>query len=215
MSFTAAQLTSAIKDMVDVDEPAFNANIPLFIRNAEERIFKTVQLNLFRKNNLGVTTIGNKYLATPTDYMAAFALSIRVNGDAEFLSQKDVSFAQSFWPDGAETGRPRYYAQYDNTALLLVPTPDAAYPVEIHYFYRPLSLNDVTPGTTTWLSVNAADALLYGSLSDAAIFLKAEDASLQRYEQRFIEAVARLKNLGEAMQTTDQYRYGLVRTRRT
>lgn len=215
MSFTLAQLTTAIKDTANVDEPTFDANIPLFIKNTEERIFKSVQLNLFRKNDAGNTTAGNKFLVLPLDFLSTFALSITVDGEQRFLEQKDVSFVQSVWPSPSETDVPRYYAQYDNVALILAPTPDNQYPAEIHYYYRPTSLVDVSPGETTWLSINATDAMLYGALTEAAIFLKSEDTTLQRYEQRFLEGLARLKNLGEALQTTDQFRYGLIRTQRT
>jgi hypothetical protein len=215
MSFTYSELTTAVKETLDVEETTFNDNLSVFVKNAEERIFKSVQLNVFRRNNTGNTSTGNKFLVTPPNFLSVFSLSVLVGGAHKFLDQKDVSFVQSMWPDPTETSVPRYYAQYDDTTFLLGPTPDAAYPAEIHYLYRPTSLVDVAAGTKTWLSDNAPDALLYGALTEGSIFLKAEEGLLARYDQRFVEALSRLKNLGEALQPMDQFRFGQLRAQRT
>ena len=141
MSFTYTQLKQAIKDYTQNDEATFINNLPLFIRTTEERILKSVQLTLFRKNSLGATTSSNQFLGVPSDYLSSFSLSLEgADGDKFFLLKKDPSFIQEYTPDATTTGSPIYYADYDLNNFLLTPTPDAAYDAELHYFYRPTSL---------------------------------------------------------------------------
>jgi hypothetical protein len=128
---------------------------------------------------------------------------------------KDVNFLQSFNPNNATTGEPRYYAQYDITHFILAPTPDAAYSVELHYFYRPASLTAGADSGTTWLSTNASVALLYGSLIEAYTFMKGEADLVQNYTQRFTEAMSRVKNFGESQEVTDAYRTGMILREKT
>ena len=125
MSFTYAQLKTAIQDYTENDETSFVNNLPLFIRMAEERILKGVQLNLFQKNQSGVMATGNEYLAAPTDFLAPFSLSIDVSGAKEFLLFKDLDFIQTYNPNSTTTGQPQYYAQFDVDNFIIAPTPDA------------------------------------------------------------------------------------------
>lgn len=212
MSFTYGQLKQAIQDFTEYTETSFVNNIPIFIRQAEERILKNVQLSLFRKNATANATTGNEYLASPLDFLAPFSLSYeKANGDKEFIEFKDPSFIQTFTPNDGTTGEPRYYAIFDVNNFILAPTPDANYVMELHYLYRPGSLTSQPDGGTTWLSENAPLAMLYGSLVEAYIYMKGEPDLLQLYESRFQEAVVGVKMLGEAKQTTDEYRSGKVR----
>ena len=211
MSFTYAELKQAIQDYAENDETSFVNNLPIFIRQAEERILKSVQLNLFRKNVSGTTTASNKYLAAPTDFLAPFSLSyIDGNDDHQFLLFKDVDYVQTFNPDSSTTGGPRFYAVFDVDNFILGPTPDSNYAVELHYFYRPASLTAGADSGTTWLSENAEVALLYGSLIEAYTYMKGEQDMQAIYQQRFAEAISGLKLFGEAKETTDEYRYGRV-----
>ncbi len=211
MSFTYAQLKQAIQDYTENDETSFVNNLPLFIRTAEERILKNVQLSLFRKNATASATISNPYLAVPGDYLAPFSLSLRGdNGDRFFLEFKDPSFLQSYTPDSTTIGAPRYYAVFDLDNFLLAPTPDAAYTAELHYFYRPASLTAGAEGGTTWLSENAEMAMLYAALIEAYIYMKGEQDVMAMYNSRFQEALVGIKMLGEAKETTDEYRKGKV-----
>ena len=215
MTMTYGELKQAIQDYTENDETTFVNNLPLFIRLAEERILKSVQLNLFQKNQAGTMTTGNQYLAAPSDFLAPFSLSIDVSGDAEFLLFKDLDFVQTYTPDPTTTGQPRYYAQFDVDNFILAPTPDANYTVDIHYLYRPASLTAGADSGTSWLSTNAEIALLYGSLVEAYTYMKGDMNLMQMYMQRYGEAVSRLKNLGEAQETIDEYRYGTLRTPRS
>jgi len=210
MSFTYDQLKTAIQDYTQNSETSFVTNLPVFIRIAEERIFKNVQLTLFRKNATGNTTASNQFLAAPTDFLAPFSLSFTTGGDKTFLDYKDVNFVQTYNPDPTDTGAPRYYALFDDSNFLLGPTPDAAYAVELHYFYRPVSLTAGAGSGTTWLSENAEIALLYGSLIEAYTYMKGEPDMMQEYEKRFAEGIVAMKNFGEAKEVTDAYRTGLV-----
>jgi hypothetical protein len=211
MSFTYAQLETAIQDYTENTETSFVSNLSTFITQAEERILKSVQLSLFRKNVSGSMANANRFLACPSDYLAPFSLSfVDASSDHVFLDFKDPDYVQSFNPDATTVGLPRYYAVYDVDNFILGPTPNAAYNVELHYFYRPASLTAGAAGGTTWLSENASIALLYGSLIEAYIFMKGEPDMMALYEKRFTEAISGMKMLGEAKEVTDEYRTGQV-----
>lgn len=215
MTMTYGELKTAIQDYTENDETSFVNNLPLFIRLAEERILKSVQLNLFQKNQGGTMTSSNQYLGAPSDFLAPFSLSIDVSGAKEFLLFKDLDFVQTYTPDPTTTGQPKYYAQFDVDNFILAPTPDANYTVDIHYLYRPASLTAGADSGTSWLSENAEITLLYASLVEAYIYMKGDPNLMQMYNQRLAEGIARLKNLGEAQETMDEYRYGPIRKPRT
>ena len=211
MSFTYDELKTAIQDYTQNTETSFVNNLPVFIRVAEERILKNVQLTLFRKNATANMTASNQYLAAPSDFLAPFSLSYTDgDGNKDFLEYKDVNFVQEYNPDATTTGAPRYYAYFDVSSFLIGPTPDSSYAVELHYFYRPASLTSGVGSGTTWLSTNAEVALLYGCLIEAYTYMKGEVDIMQEYEKRFAEAVISLKNFGEAKEVTDAYRTGLI-----
>ena len=211
MSFTYAQLKQAIQDYTENDETTFVANLPIFIRAAEERILKTVQLNLFRKNVSASFTASNQYLATPSDFLSPFSLSyVDDSSNKQFLLFKDVNFIQEFNPNSSTEGSPRFYAVFDVNNFVIGPTPDSAYSVELHYFYRPASLTSGSEDGTTWLSENASVSLLYGSLIEAYTFMKGENDLIQNYTQRFVEGINSLKLLGEAEETTQEYQVGRI-----
>ncbi len=211
MSFTYDQLKTAIQDYTENDETTFVNNLSLFIRQAEERILKSVQLSLFRKNATASTTQNNKYLACPSDFLAPFSLSLAgTDNDKIFIDFKDPSFLQSYTPDSTTTGSPKYYAVFDVDNFILAPTPNAAFTAEIHYFYRPNSLTAGAGSGTTWLSINAELSLLYGALVEAYIFMKGEQDMMAYYDKRFTESLSGLKMLGEAKEVTDEYRTGKV-----
>ena len=141
MSYTYTTLKQAIEDYTENDEATFIRNLPVFIRNTEERILKNVQLSLFQRNASGVMSSSNKYLTCPSDFLAPFSLAYTdADSNQVFLDFKDADFLQSFNPNPATTGSPRYYGQFDVDNFILSPTPDSGYTVELHYFYRPASL---------------------------------------------------------------------------
>lgn len=211
MAWTYATLVQAVKDWTQNDETTFNSQIDNFIRNAEERILYSVDLDVFRKNVSGTTTSGNKYLAVPSDFLSPFSLAVTVNGSTSFLLNKDVEYLQEYNPTGA-TGAPKYYALFDINNFILAPIPAGNYAVEMHYYYKPASI--IQTGTS-WLGDNAEQALFYACLFEAYTFMKGEQDLLNVYNQRYAEALTRLKNFGEGRENTDAYRDGLVRVRAT
>jgi hypothetical protein len=182
-----------------------------FITQAEQRIYNTVQLPALRKNVTGTTTSGNKYLAMPTNWLATFSLAvINANNEYTYLLNKDVNFIRQSYPDTDSDfyGTPAYYAVFDNTAFIMGPTPDASYAVELHYFYYPES---ITTAGTSWLGDNFSSTLLYGSLLEAYTYMKGEADVMAKYQQRYDDAMALLKQLGDGKDRQDAYRSGQVR----
>jgi hypothetical protein len=211
MSFTYLQLKTAIQDYTENNETTFVTNLPVFIRLAEERILKNVQLSLFRKNATATITQGSQYFACPSDFLAPFSLSFRSTDEKKvFVDFKDPSFLQTYTPNSATEGVPKYYSIFDISNFLIAPSPNASYTGELHYYYRPQSLTAGSDSGTTWLSINAEIALLYGSLIEAYTFMKGEQDVMAMYNQKFQEALLGIKMLGEAKEVTDEFRTGKV-----
>lgn len=212
---TLAVLTAAIEDYTTYDDPVFVAEIPRFIQASEERIFYFVQgLPLFRKAQTGSMTLGNPYLQLPSDFLAPSSLSIDTGTEGwKFLLNKDVEYIREVYPVIATTGEPFAYALFDlnddDTTIIIGPTPDDNYDVQLNYFYKPPSLVDQPTGT--WLSENAYNCLLYGALAEASTFMKRNagiDQMGDTYDQRFLVELQGLKNLGESRDRKDTYRSG-------
>ena len=210
MAFTFATLKTAIQDYTDNTESTFVSQLTRFILNAEERILKEVQLDVFRQNSQGTTTASQKFLSKPSDFLAPFSLSVVNSSSNEFLLYKHITFLQDFTPDPSTTGVPAYYGDWNDTTFLLAPTPNDALTMELHYFFRPTSISSTADGTS-WLGDNAELALLYASLVEAYTFMKGEPELLTFYNNRYLESLQGLKRLGEGQQTTEEYRYDRVR----
>ena len=213
MNYT--ELVAAIEayaENYDTSSPGgFVENIPVFVQQAEQRIYNTVQIPSLRKNVTGTLTIGNKYLSAPDDYLSTYSLAIiNTDGSYSYLLNKDVNFIREAYPTPTDTGAPYYYAlfgpQYtypNELSFLLGPTPDANYNVELHYFYYPESI--VTAGTT-WLGDNFDTVLLYGSLLEADTFMKSDNDTITYHKDRYTEALSLLKRLGDGLERGDAYR---------
>jgi len=284
MSYTLTTLKSAIQDYTENTETTFVSNLRSFIRSAENRLFKMIDFEVFRRNSTSATTSSDRFLSVPTDFFSPFSLSITSSNNIIFLLEKDVNFVQEYNPNSSTTGTPKYYARFDVDNFILAPTPDSNYTCELHYYYKPTSLADstieltvsvassfaigetitggtsgatatidskndstnkltivvpitaftsgetITGGTTshssaisaiasdtttTWLSKNAINAMLYGSLVEAYIFMKGEPDVIKMYSDRFMEEVSRLKDFAESRENADAYRQGLPRSQRT
>ena len=160
-------------------------------------------------------TSSDQFLTVPSDYLASFSLQITTSGSESFLLQKDVNYLREYTPAASTTGLPKYYARFDENNFILSPTPNSAYTIELHYFYRPASLTAGADGGTTWLSTNAPYALLYGALIEAYTFMKGEADIIQNYTNLYMQYLERVKALGEARENTDGYRVGLPSRPRT
>ncbi len=212
MNYT--ELTNAIQAYTENYEATFVANIPVFVRQAEERIYRSVLIPELRKNVVGNLTAGNRYLARPADFLSVFSLAvIRTTGDYEYLIDKDMNFIREAYPSTSTQGVPKYYAQFDGDVptatgnFLLGPTPDAAYQVELQYYYDPPSIVDAS---TSWLGDNASAALLYGSLMEAYTFMKGDGDIMTVYKGRYDEALSQLGVI-DVRSKRDSYRDGDMR----
>lgn len=207
------QLTQAIQDYSENTEQLFVANINTFLSQAELRIYNSVQIPVLRKNVTGVVTASNPYLSCPNDFMAVYSLAaINALGSYNYLIDKDVSFVREAYPNPTDTGIPKYYAIFGpqltyptELSLILTPTPDANYTVELHYYYMPESITTTASGTT-WLSDNYDPVLFYGAMREAMIFMKGEADMVGYYEQKYQEALGQLKRLGDGLERGDSYR---------
>ena len=214
MNYT--QLVAEIQAYTQNYETDFVDNIPTFVEQAETRVYNTVQIPALRKNVTGITTDGNKYLSCPSDFLSVFSMAV-IDGDDnyEYLLNKDVNFIRAAYPNPNDQGLPRYYALFgptvtnstitDELSFILGPTPDAAYDVELHYYYYPESI--VTAGTS-WLGDNYDPVLLYGSLVEAYIFMKGEADMMAVYEKKYQDALMQLNRLGTGLERGDAYRDG-------
>ena len=209
MAFTFTTLKTAIQDYTQNSETTFVNNLSIIIKQAEDRILKSIQLPDFRKNVTGTLTDGNQYLSTPSDFLAPYSLAID-NSGSEYLIFKDVNFIREAYPVASTEGIPKYYAIFDSNTFIVVPTPNANLTAELHYFYKPQSITESSDGTS-WLGTNAESSLLYGSLYEAYTFMKGEPDIMQLYATRYQEALKELKELGEGYDSTDNYRSGSVR----
>jgi hypothetical protein len=208
MSFTYSGLKTAIQNYVDSSETTFVNTLDTFIQQAENRIFNTIELNVFRKNVTGTAASGNTYLSAPTDFVAPLSLAVLdSSNNYTYLLLKHPSFMRSYIKTAATTGTPKYYGQFDDDTFILAPAPNANLTFELHYLYEPNSLTTTGDSGTTWVSKNAPDLLLYGSLVEASIFLKQDLNETNMFESRFQENLVRVKELMEGRSTRDENRF--------
>ena len=212
---TYAELKSLIQNYLENTESTFVTDLPQIIQQAENRILRTVKLPVFRKNVGGTMTSGNEYLATPTDFLSTYSLSFTSSSKQTFLLFKDVNFIREAYPNSSTTSTPKHYALFDDSSFIIGPTPDSNYTVELHYFYSPDSITAGADSGTTWLSTNAKNTLLYGSILEGYTYMKGEPDLMALYEKRYEQALGRLKELGEAENTRDAYRDDQYRIRRS
>ena len=214
---TYTELTEAIINYTQNSESTFVANIPVFVKQAEERIYNSVQIPALRKNVTGTTSTNNRYLSCPNDFLSVFSISVldQTTGEFEFLLNKDVNYIRAAYPNPSETGFPKYYALYGPTVVdgtitnelsfIIGPTPAGGYSLELNYYYYPASIVDAG---TSWLGDNYDPVLLYGSLVEAYTFMKGEQDVMADYKQKYQDALMQLNRLGTGLERGDAYRDG-------
>lgn len=200
----------AVQAYCETTESSFVAQIPEFVQAAEERIYNSVQIPAIRRNQIGSTTAFNKYITLPSDWLATFSLAVvdPVTGNYSYLLDKDVNFIRESFPNPSTLGIPQYSAIFDADSLILGPTPDQDYTVELHYYYYPTSIVDAG---TSWIGENFENVLLYGTIREGYTYLKGEADLADSYEKKYQEALALLKTLGDGKDRRDAYRSGQVR----
>ena len=211
---TYNELVTMVSDYCENTFPTVDMNT--FIRQAEQRIYNTVQIANLRRNMTGTLSANNKYLSAPGDFLSTYSLAvIDTNGDYVYLLNKDVNFIREAYPSSSATGLPKHYAIFGPStsdskelSFILGPTPNTNYGVELHFYYYPESI--VTAGQT-WLGDNFDSALLYGTMCEAVTYMKGEADMVKLYQDRYVQAIALLKNLGDGKQRMDAYRDGQVR----
>ena len=212
-----AQLVVAVSDYTENSFDTTSMNT--FIKQAEQRIYNTVQFPSIRKNVTGTTTASNKYLSCPDDFLSVYSMAV-IDGDGnyEYLLNKDVNFIRQAYPQPTDTAIPKYYALFGPTvtgitisnelSFILGPTPDTGYSVELHYYYYPES---IVTASTTWLGDNFDSVLLYGTIVEAYTYMKGEADIMTFYDGKYKEALALAKRLGDGMERQDAYRSGQFR----
>jgi hypothetical protein len=207
-----AELLQAVQDYTEVTEASFVAMIPTMVKNVERAIYQRVHLPALRKNVTGSMTINNKYVTLPTDFLAPYALSIVIPAVVgppavaeyqQFLLNKDVEFMREAFPDPTDPGAPTHYGLFDATTFIMAPTPDQGYVMELHYFYYP---ETIVTASTSWLGDNFPNALLYGTLVEAYVYVKGEPDMIKTYRDMFGESMDQLKQLGDGQKRQDTYR---------
>ena len=216
---TYAELVVAVQDYCENTFPT--VDMDTMIRQAEQRIYNTVQLASLRKNMVGQLSNGNQYLSAPSDFLSAYSLAvIKANGDYLYLINKDVNFIREAYPESSSTGIPKHYAifgpvygQETELSFILGPTPNASLlstpnNVELHFYYIPES---IVTADNTWLGDNFDSALLNGTMIEAITYMKGELDMVKLYQERYAQSITLLKNLGDGKQRMDAYRDGQVR----
>jgi hypothetical protein len=272
-----SQLVTQVGDYCENSFPTDNMNT--FIRQAEQRIYNTVQIANLRKNMTGTLQTGNKYLSAPDDFLSTYSLAIypynsttatgtsgsktivvasatgiaagqqvtgtgigtnavvrSINGttvtltvdnsgavsgtvvfqgDYLYLLNKDVNFIREAYPLSAYYAEPKHYAIFgpnssnvNELTFIVGPTPSANYRAELHFYYYPES---IVTASTTWLGDNFDSTLLYGTICEALVYMKGEGEMIKIAQDRYVQAIALLKNLGDGKQRMDAYRDGQVR----
>jgi len=209
--------TELVTYISDITENTFETtDVNLFIKQAEQKIYNTVQLPNLRKNVTGTITANNKYLSAPNDFLSVYSMAVYPTGGSyTFLLNKDVNFIREAYPNPTDTGTPAHYAIFgpqsvDPTELtfILGPTPDTTYNTELHYYYYPES---IVTANTTWLGDNFDSALLNGALVEAIRFMKGEADLVAMYRDLYDQSMILLKQLGDGKDRQDAYRSGQVR----
>jgi len=272
-----AELVTAVSDYCE--NTFATADMDIFIQQAEQRIYNTVQIANLRKNVTGSLTSGNKYLACPEDFLSPYSLAVYpvitttatgtsgeftitvasatgiaagqavsnvgvpsetyvravsgttvyltqansgavsgtviFQGDYLFLLNKDVNFIREAYPQTATRGEPKHYAIFgpqsndvNELSFIVGPTPNLSYSAELHYYYYPES---IVTASTTWLGDNFDSTLLYGTICEAFVYMRQEGDMVKLAQDRYVQAIALLKNLGDGKQRADAYRDGQVR----
>ena len=209
---TYDELVTNIRNYTEVDANVFsNSVINTFITMAENRILRDIDLDVFKLEVAGNLTAGNKFLTAPTDILTHryIMLTNPVTSDQIFLDFRDTSFMKEYWPDGADTGIPKYYSVWDQNTFYVAPTPAASYAVELGYIYRPAQLSPTN--TTTWVSINAPEALLYACLIQAYSYTKGPPDMLAYFNNAYKEAIQGIGIEQQGRRRRDEYRDGMIR----
>lgn len=207
---TYDELVTNIRNYTEVNANVFtNAVINTFITMAENQILREIDLDVFKVEATTNMTSGNKFLSAPSDILTHRYMMITSGSNQIFLDFRDTSFMKEYWPNGSTTGTPKYYSVWDQNTFYVAPTPNANFVVELGYIYRPAQLSSTN--TTTWISNNAPEALLYACLIQAYSYTKGPDNMLQYFTNSYRQAIQGLGIEQQGRRRRDEYRDGMIR----
>lgn len=201
------QLRTAVQQYLECTEATFNANFPQFVRLCEEDVYRQIQLPDLIVTSLSNVVSGNQYVPLPDDFLSPYYLAVQLpTGEWQMMLSKDHSFIRECYPVVSLTGVPRFFAVFDESAMIIGPTPDANYPIELNYFNFPPSLSAGADAGTTWLSENAENALLFGTIVQGYTYLKGDQDIIKQYTDQYTSALSQLKVIAEGRDRKDSYR---------
>jgi len=206
-----SELLTNVRNYTEVgSEVLSDSIIDVFIENVENKIQRELDLDAFRKFQFSSFTIGSPFITMPDDFAFERGVQIKdqVTGDRTWLEQRDTTFIDEYNVDRSDTGKPKYYANWDQNTLIFAPTPDSTYEIELWYNKTPDHLS--SSQTTTWLSTNAPEVLIYGTLVEAFSYLK-NPPYVQLYEQKYAQAVQNLAQTQMGRKRRDEYADGVLR----
>jgi hypothetical protein len=207
---TFNELVTNIRNYTDVDANVFSESvINTFVTMAENRILRDIDLDVFKLEDTGNLTAGNRFLGAPVGILTHRYLMVVVEDERIFLDFRDQSFMREYWPDYAQEGVPKYYSVWDQNTFSVAPTPDQNYQVQMGYIYRPAQLSATNP--TTWISTNAPEALLYACLIQAYSYTKGPPEMLNYFNQSYQQAIQGLGMEQQGRRRRDEYRDGMLR----
>jgi|TARA_B100000959_G_C14947177_1_gene610354 hypothetical protein len=209
---TYAELVQKIRDYTEVDSTVLSDTIINgFIENAEFRVLREVDSDSNRSFKTAQLVASQRYIDVPADCLVVRSAQI-VDSDGvasadnrEFLEYKDTNFMSEYNPTDA-TGVPKYYSYWDEDTLVFAPVPDAEYTIQINYVLKPAALT--ATNTTTYLSLNFPNGLLYACLVEAYGFLKGPQDLLQLYEQKYKQVVEGFSIEQMGRRRRDEYQMG-------
>ncbi len=208
-----SDLTDNVRNYTETSTSVLsNTIIQPFIESVEDKLRRTVDLNYYRKYDTATLTVNNPFLPLPSDWEATrYVQLIDGSDDRTFLIQKDISFMNEYAVDRTSAGAatPKYYAMWDQDTHYLAPTPNAALTVELAYTYKPAGLTSTN--TSTWLSQNAPNVLLYGCILEALGYLKGPADMIQYYDKMYNQSVQALATYEMGRDRRDEFRDGVIR----
>jgi len=206
-----SELLTNVRNYTEVgSEVLSDSIIDVFIVNVENKIQRELDLDAFRKFQFSSFTIGSPFITMPDDFAFERGVQIKdqITGDRTWLEQRDTTFIDEYNKDRSNTGTPKYYANWDQNTMIFAPTPDLAYEIELWYNKTPDHLS--SSNTTTWLSTNAPEVLIYGTTAEAFSYLK-NPPYVQLYEQKYAQAVQNLAQTQMGRKRRDEYADGVLR----
>ena len=206
-----SELLTNVRNYTEVGSDVLSDSVlDVFLQNIENRIQREIDIDAFRKFQFSSFTIGSPFITMPDDFAFERAVQIKdqITGDRTWLEQRDTTFIDEYNKDRSDTGTPKYYANWDQNTMIFAPTPDAAYEIELWYNKTPDRLS--SSNTTTWLSTNAPEVLIYGTTAEAFSYLK-NPPYVQLYEQKYAQAVQNLAQTQMGRKRRDEYGNGVLR----